>query len=343
MKAALLSHRGADGVIVHDVEPPARPPGWARVRMVAASVNRVDLYMRDSGAGITHSLPMVMGVDGVGEIDEVDRDSTLSPGERVLLYPYEFCGTCRPCAAGDQPLCTSARILGEHRDGTFAEYVAVPERSLRPIAKSTDVHSAATLGVAYLTAWRMVFGKAPPGPGSIVLVVGAAGGVSYAAVQLARMAGAEIIATTSGPEKAAALAGLGATVIDYRAEDVVKRVMALTGGEGADLVVDNVGEATWGQSLRCLARGGHLVTCGSTTGGHPSAELQRLFVRQLSVHGSTMGSLEEFRRMIRAFEAGGFTPRIDSVFPLANITDAFARLEHPDRLGKVVVDIAQPA
>lgn len=343
MKAAVLTRRGADGVVVRDVEQPERPPGWARVRLLAASANRVDLYMRDNGAGITHTLPLVMGVDGVGEIDEVDADSTYRQGERVLLYPYEFCGTCRHCAAGNQPLCTSARILGEHRDGTFAEYVALPERALQRLSSATDVHGAATLGVAYLTAWRMVFGKAPVGPGRVVLVVGAGGGVSYAAVQLAQMAGAEVIATTSGPAKVAELRAPGISVIDYHAEDVVKAVMALTGGEGADLVIDNVGEATWGQSLRCLARGGHLVTCGSTTGGNPSAELQRLFVRQLSVHGSTMGDLEEFRRMTRAFEAGRFDPRIDSVFPLDRVTDAFARLEHPDRLGKVVIDIAQPA
>lgn len=116
--------------------------------------------------------------------------------------------------------------------------------------------------------------------------------------------------------------------------------MALTGGEGADLVIDNVGEQTWPGSLRAMARGGHLVTCGATTGAHPSADIQRLFVRQLSIHGSTMGSLEEFRRMVRSFEAGDFIPCIDSVFPLERIADAFDRLEHPDRMGKVIIDIA---
>jgi len=340
MRAVVLTHRGADGVMLRDTETPGRRPGQARVRMLAASVNRVDLYMRDSGAGIRHSLPLVMGVDGVGEIDEVDPASGFRRGDRVLIYPYEVCGACRHCAAGDQPLCTRARILGEHRDGTFAEFVVVPEGSLRPLDPATNVHAAAALGVAYLTAWRMIFGKAPSGPGSIVLVVGAAGGVAYAAVQLALLAGATVIATTSGATKVSELAALGVSVIDYRAEDVIERVLALTRGEGADLVVDSVGEATWSQSLRCLARGGHLVTCGATSGGHPSAELQRLFIRQLSVHGSTMGSLDEFRRLIRTFEAGAFVPRVDSVYPLGRVTDAFARLEHPDRVGKVVVDIA---
>lgn len=342
MQAVVLSDRGPAGVAVRDIAPPARPDRFARVRMLAASVNRVDIYMRDSGAGITHSLPQVMGVDGVGEVVEVDASSALRPGQQVLIYPYEFCGACRHCAAGNQPLCTSARIFGEHRDGTFAEEIVVPERSLMALSPLTDRRAAAALGVAYLTAWRMVFGKTTVGPGSVVLVVGAGGGVAVAAVQLARLAGARVIATTTGARKLAALAEAGAEPIDYREEDVVKRVLALTDGEGADLVIDNVGEQTWPTSLRAAARGGALVTCGATTGGHPSAELQRLFVRQLSIHGSTMGSLDEFRRMVRSFEQGDFKPLIDSIYPLDRIADAFARLEHPDRLGKVVIDIAPP-
>jgi len=340
MQAVVLTKRGIGGVAVQEIAAPVRSPGFARVRMLAASVNRVDLYMRDSGAGITHSLPQVMGVDGVGEIVEIDDGSAFRPGQRVLIYPYEFCGRCRHCAAGNQPLCTGACILGEHRDGTFAEQVVVPEQSLMALSPTADTHGAAALGVAYLTAWRMVFGKAAPGPGSVVLVVGAGGGVALAAVQLARLAGARVIASSTGAAKLAELARLGAEPIDYRAEDVVKRVMALTEGEGADLVIDNVGEQTWPASLRATARGGHLVTCGATTGAHPSAELQRLFVRQLSIHGSTMGSLDEFRRMVRSFEARDFVPCIDSVFPLDRITDAFARLEQPDRLGKVIINIA---
>lgn len=342
MKAIMLESRGAEGVALRDVGAPARPAGSTRVRMLAASVNRVDLYMRDSGAGITHTLPMVMGVDGVGEVMETAKESALRPGDRVALYPYEFCGACRYCAAGNQPLCTSARILGEHRDGTFAEEVVVPERSLRRLSPGADIHGAAALGVAYLTAWRMVFGKAAFWPGAIALVVGAAGGVACAAAQLAAMAGMRVIATTSGAGKAARLAALGAETIDYRGEDVVKAVLRMTDGAGADLVIDNVGEKTWSQSLRCVARGGSLVTCGSTSGGHPSAEIQRLFVRQISVHGSTMGSLEEFRRMVAAFEAGRFAPVIDSVFPIERAPEAFARLDHPERFGKIVIEIGRP-
>lgn len=336
MLAIRLEHRGPSGVRAVQIARPTGGPGMARVRMLAASVNRVDLYMRDSGVGITHDLPLIMGVDGVGEVIEAPG---FAPGDRVILYPYAVCGRCRACLAGDQPLCTRARIFGEHIDGTFAEEIALPADALVPLSPATDPLAAAALGVAGLTAWRMVLGKAPAGPGQVVFVQGAGGGVALAAVQLARMAGARVIASSTGAAKLARLAALGAEVIDYRAGDVAKAVLALTGGQGADLVVDNVGEATWPASLRAAARGGHIVTCGATTGAHPSADIQRLFVRQLSVHGSTMGSRDEFRRLIACFESGAYAPVIDSVFALADVPAAFDRLGAPDRFGKIVISI----
>lgn len=342
MEAVMLHERGAAGPRLTRIDPPSRPDGGVLVRMLAASVNRVDLYMRDSGAGITHELPLVMGVDGVGEVLETGPDSNFRPGERVILYPYDFCGRCRYCLGGDQPLCTRARIFGEHIDGTFTKVMAVPERALVRLSPKADIQQAATLGVAYLTAWRMVFGKVATGPGRIVFVQGAGGGVAHAAMQLARMAGARVIVSTSGEEKLAHFRDLGVEAVDYRDGDMVKQVLALTDGEGADLVIDNVGERTWGASLRVMARGGHLATCGATTGAHPSADIQRLFVRQLSIHGSTMGSLEEFRRLVRAFESGAVMPPIDSIYPLAEVPAALARLEDADRMGKIVISIAEP-
>lgn len=338
MRAVLLRGRGPQGVTVDDAEEPAPMPGRVRLRMLAASVNRVDLYMRDSGAGITHSLPQIMGVDGVGLA--MDAAAGIAPGDLCILYPYEFCGACPHCLAGDQPLCLSARILGEHRDGTFADVVSAPAVSVLPLRPGVDIARAATLGVAWLTAWRMVFGKVALQPGSVVLVQGAGGGVAQAAASLAHMAGARVIVTTSGAAKIDHFRAAGFDVIDHAAGPVSRAVLALTDGAGADLVIDNVGEATWDQSLRSARRGGAIVTCGATTGGAPSADLQRLFVRQLSVHGSTMGSLTEFRRLIACFEAGRIAPHIDSVLPLERATDALARAADPARLGKVVLKIA---
>lgn len=338
MKAAILHGRGRDGVAIDDCAEPPAMAGRVRLRMLAASVNRVDLYMRDSGAGITHSLPQIMGVDGVGRV--LDAAPGLEPGDLAILYPYEFCGTCPHCLAGDQPLCLNARIYGEHRDGTFAEVISAPAESVLRLAPGVDIAGAAALGVAGLTAWRMVFGKRPLEPGMSVLVQGAGGGVAQAAAMLARMAGCRVIVTTSGADKLAHFRAGGFEVIDHAAGPVARVVLDLTDGQGVDLVIDNVGAATWDQSLRAARRGGAIVTCGATTGAAPSADLQRLFIRQLSVHGSTMGSLTEFRRLIACFEAGRFAPQIDRIYPLDQIHQALDRAESGARLGKVVVQIA---
>jgi len=341
MRAVVLEKRGKDGVIVTERPDPVRAAGHALVKMHAASLNRVDVYMRDVGLGITHSLPLIMGVDGVGEIAEVGPGSPLQVGQRVILYPYLFCGRCEHCLAGDQPLCVTGKVLGEHQDGTFAERISVPEVCLLPLPDHVDDLEAATLGVAYLTAWRMVFGKGKASAGKSLLVVGAGGGVAAAAIQLARLAGCRVIATSSSADKLEKARQAGADeTIDYTAENTAKAVLALTDGAGVDIVIDNVGEATWEHSLRAVKRGGRIVTCGATTGAQPSADLQRLFIRQISVHGSTMGDLGEFARMVTAFAQGRFKPVVHATFKLSDALQALACLEDPERFGKVVLEIS---
>lgn len=340
MRAVVLEQRGKDGVAVGTRPDPKRGSGQALVKMRAASLNRVDVYMRDVGLGITHSLPQIMGVDGVGEIAEIGPGSDLQVGQRVIIYPYLFCGRCDHCLAGDQPLCVNAKIFGEHLDGTFADYIAVPEVCLLPLAGQVDDIEAATLGVAYLTAWRMVFGKGGASSGKSLLVVGASGGVAAAAIQLGRLAGCHVIATTSSADKQEKAKQAGAdTVIDYTAENTAKAVLALTDGAGVDIVIDNVGEETWAHSLRAVKRGGRIVTCGATTGAQPSADLQRLFIRQISIHGSTMGDLGEFTRLLDAFTRGRFKPIVHKTFNMENALKAFQCLEDPQRFGKVVLAI----
>jgi NADPH:quinone reductase-like Zn-dependent oxidoreductase len=338
MKAVLLQNRGADGVEIREVSDPKPIFGQALVELEASSVNRVDIYMRDSGAGITHTLPQIMGVDGVGRVREIKGESSLKIGQRVAIYPYQFCGSCEFCLSGEQPLCRRAKLLGEHIDGTFAEYICMPLQSLIPLPEDIDPAEAACLGVAYLTAWRMVFGKAKAMAGKTALIVGAGGGVALASLQLCKVAGCKVIATTNGAAKMDKLKKLGAdAVINYRKEDVVERVKELTGLNGVDFAVDNVGESSWSSTLKCVKRGGDIITCGATTGGHPSAELQRLFIRQLSVHGSTMGNLYEFSNVLKTFKEGLFSPIIDSKFSLQDAKLAIDRMDAVDRFGKVVL------
>jgi len=341
MKAVFLEERGKEGLRIGDFPDPSPEPGQAVMKVKAGALNRIDLYMRDSGAGITHELPMVLGVDGAGEIAEVPKGSHLKVGDPVILFPMIGCGTCRACRRGDNPNCVKFNIAGETRNGTFGEYIAMPERCFARKPDGLSWHAAATLPVAYLTAWRLVFGKVPLTSAETILIVGIGGGVASACLQLAKMVGARAIVTSSSNDKLAWAEQAGADAgINYRDEKVAKRVMEITGGEGVDMVVDTVGEASWPDSLRSLCRGGRLVTCGATTGSHPSADIQRMFARQLAVFGSTLGDFDEFRQLIDVAARGLIKPLIETVYPMDDIEQGFDRLEKGEQSGKLVVDIA---
>jgi NADPH:quinone reductase-like Zn-dependent oxidoreductase len=336
MKAVVLEERGADGANWRDFPDPVPAPGESVMRVVASSLNRVDLYMRDSGVGITHKLPQVMGVEGAGEIVEAAPGSGLRPGMKAILYSEAFCGKCRYCLAGDQPLCESVQILGEHRHGAFAEYVAMPSRCFFPLPDDADLTHAGLLMTAYLTAWRMLFGKKILRPGESVLVVGIGGGVAVACLQLARMIGARVFVTSSSDEKIARALALGAEGgVNYRKDRVSKAILEMTRAAGVDMVIDSVGEASWGESLRSLRRGGRLITCGATTGSDPPSEIQRLFIRQLEIYGSTGGSIAEFRELLDVFGRGLLAPVIDGTFAMRDIRAAFDRLSVGAQFGKI--------
>jgi NADPH:quinone reductase-like Zn-dependent oxidoreductase len=323
MKAAILQERGRNGLGVRNVPMPVRRPGEVLLSVHAAALNRVDLYMRDNGAGITHSLPQTLGVEAAGVVVEADAGGGLEigiqPGQKAVVYANAFCGKCRYCLAGDQPLCLHAHIMGEHRDGGFAEYVAMPARCVLPLPDHVDLVEAGALLAAYLTAWRMLFGKRALRPGETVLIAGVGGGVAVACLQLALHAGGGV---------------------NYRREKVAKRVLEMTGGEGVDMVIDSSGAASWDDSLRSLRRGGRLVTCGATTGSNPPADLQRIFIRQLEVYGSTGGSVAECHQLLALFASGAIRPVIDRRFVLDDIGAAFDQLEHGNQFGKVVVTMA---
>lgn len=339
MRAAYITgHGGNEVVVLGDRPAPARGPGQVRVRVKAATLNRVDLYMRDSGAGITHSLPQIMGVDGAGVVEEADG-AVFEPGQRVVLYPAVTCGRCEFCRRGEQALCLTVSYLGEHRDGTLCEEVVVPEANVFPLPDDLDFAEGAALGVAGLTAWRMVFGKARVQPGETVLIFGL-GGVAIAALQWVRLAGAHAIVVSRDASKREAALRLGADhAIDGVNDDVVPRVMTLTDRRGVDVVIENVGQAVWPSALKSLVRQGRIVTCGATSGDAPSADLRRLFVRQIQVFGSTLGSQGEFGDLLRVAGRPDTRPVIGARYPLDRLHDALDRLEHGDVFGKIAIEI----
>jgi len=337
MKAAYITGHGGNEVVqVRSGQRPERQAGEVLVRMQAATLNQVDLYMRNSGAGITHQLPQIMGVDGAGVVEAVDAGSSLQVGQKVVLYPALGCGQCEFCLRGEGVLCTRMQYLGEHRDGTFAQWLCVPQRNVFASPSHLDAVQAAALGVNHLTAWRMLFTKARLLPWETVLVFGIGGGVSLAALQLAKTVGAQVIVTSRDDSKLERARALGADLgINSAKHDVAKAVLAHTGGRGVDVVIENVGAAVWSAAMKSLVRGGRLVTCGATSGDQPPADLRRIFIRQLQILGSTLGDLSEFSDLLGFVQRHSLVPVIDSEYPLEQVHAALNRLESGQQFGKV--------
>ena len=337
MLAARIHGHGGNEVLRLDELPiPERKPGDLMIRMVAGGLNRVDLYMRNSGAGITHRLPTILGLDGAGVVEEADAGSRFRAGDPVVIYPGQPCGACEFCERGEEVLCTRGRIFGEQVDGTFAEYVAAPEGSVLGKPDRVDFAQAASLSVAWLTAWRMIATKARLKAGETALIFGVGGSVSLAATQIAAAMGARTIVTSRDAAKLERARTFGAAEsIHDMGGNIVEGVMTLTGGRGVDVVIENVGKAVWPAAMRSLVRGGRLVTCGATTGDDPSADLRRLFIRQLQIFGSTLGTRAEFAEMIDFVEEKRLVPHIDAVFALADVHAALDRLESGRQFGKI--------
>ena len=337
MIAARIHGHGGNEVLHLDELPlPERKPGEVRIRMVAGGLNRVDLYMRNSGAGVTHRVPIILGLDGAGTVEEADAGSAFRAGDPVVFYPVQSCETCEFCRQGEDVLCTKAQIFGEQVDGTFAGFVCARERSVFRKPQALDFLQGASLSVAWLTAWRMIQTKARLKCGETVLIFGIGGSVSLAAAQIASAMGARTIVTSrdAGKLERARKFGAAETIHDDGGS-VVDRVMEITGKRGVDLVIENVGKAVWPAAMRSLVRGGRIVTCGATTGDDPSADLRRLFIRQLQIFGSTLGNRSEFAAMLDFIADKGMSPHIDSVFPLRDIHAALDRLDSGRQFGKI--------
>jgi NADPH:quinone reductase-like Zn-dependent oxidoreductase len=344
MLAARIHGHGGNEVLKLDELPiPGRKPGEVLIRMAAGGLNRVDLYMRNSGAGISHRLPIVLGLDGAGLVVEADQNSAFRADDPVVIYPGQPCGRCEFCRKGEEVLCTGGKIFGEQVDGTFAEYVAAPEGGVVRKPEALDFVQAASLSVAWLTAWRMVVTKARLQAGETALIFGIGGSVSLAATQIAAAIGARALVTSRDLNKLARMPAFGAaeTILDEGGSSILDRVMALTGKRGVDVVIENVGKAVWPTAMKALVRGGKLVTCGATTGGDPSADLQRLFIRQLTVYGSTLGNRSELRDLIAFIAEKKLTPHIGQTFALADIAAALDRLESGRQFGKIGLTIGE--
>jgi len=340
VKAVQFAEHGDRDVIEYgDFPDPEAGRGEVVVDVKAGALNHLDIWTRKGMPGLDLDMPHIPGSDCAGVVAEVGEGVTrFSEGNRVALLAGVSCGECEFCRDGEHSLCSSYHIIGEHVRGVHSEQTVVPEENLVPVPEHVDWETAAAAPLVFQTAWRMLLTRGEVSPGEKVLVLGASGGVGHAAVQVAKHAGAEVYATASSEEKLTYAEEIGADhTIDYEANDFASRIRDLTGKRGVDVVVDHVGAATWQDSLKSLAKGGRVVTCGATTGGRPETDINRIFWNQLKVIGSTMATLGEADDALEKVWDGTFEPRVREVLPMSETARAHELLENREGFGKVVV------
>lgn len=342
MKAVFFHTHGGPEVLTYGEIPTPEPgPGEVLVRLKAAALNGVDLWVRKGWPGLKLEYPHVPGADGAGEVAALGAGvSDWAVGERVVINSNLSDGTCEQCLAGNDNLCRRWELLGETRRGTYAEYVALPARNLYRLPQGFAERAAAAAALVFHTAWHSLIRRANLRPGESVLVVGASGGVNTATIQIAKLAGATVYAVGSSAEKLALAESLGADhLIDRSQEpDWSRAIYLLTGKRGVDVVVDNVG-STFPLSFRAARKGGRILTVGNT--GGPKVEIDNRFVfgKHLSLIGSSMGTLDDFKTVMELVFAGKLKPVLDRAYPLAEARAAQERLEQGAQLGKITLEI----
>jgi NADPH:quinone reductase-like Zn-dependent oxidoreductase len=327
VKAIRIHEDGDPDVLRYEEAPDPEPnPGEVLIRLRASSLNRLDLWVRKGLPSVPK--PRILGADGAGTVEALGADvDGFERGQRVVINPGIEHGE-------------RITVIGEHMDGTHAELIAVPATNVYPLPDELSFEEAAAFPLVFETAYRMLATRAGLREGEWVLIWGAGSGVGSASLAVARALGAHVIATSSSDEKLARARDLGAdATVNHVNGDVVAAVKEATGGAGVDVVVEHVGEATWKTSLQAVRTGGRIAVCGATSGPNPPAQLHRIWWKQLTIVGSTMGTRSDFEAVFELVKRGRAKPAIDSVFPLAEARAAHERMESGEHFGKIVLTI----
>ncbi len=341
---AFRNHGGPEVLELIELPTPEPRAREVRVRVKAVALNHLDIWVRKGWPGLKLPLPHVLGSDVAGVIDAVGAEVTDLPlGTEVLVNPGISCGACERCLSGDDVLCRQYQIIGEDLAGGYAEFVCVPRQNILLKPKKLSFEEAACLPLTFLTAWHMLFARAQLKPGETVLVHAAGSGVGSAAVQLAKLAGATVIATASTSAKLDKAKALGADhLINYADSDFLDEVKKLTSRRMVDVVFEHVGASTWEKSIACLPKGGRLVICGATNGHDVKIDLRTLFYKSISLLGSTMGSKAELFKVLELVEQGRLVPVLDRVLPLEKAAEGHALLTTRQTFGNVVLMPVMP-
>lgn len=332
-------HGGIDKLRYEERPDPVVKENEVLIRVQACALNHLDLWGRRGLLGIQIPLPHISGNDICGEVKSVGKlVSKARPGDAVIVSPGLSCGMCEHCLSGRDSMCRSYKIIGYLVDGGYAELVSVPEVNLIPKPEWLKPEEAAAVPLVFMTAWHMLVTRAGVTPGEVVLVLGAGSGVGSAAIQIAKLWGARVIATAGSEEKLEHAKALGADeAINHNQQDIAEEARKLTGKRGVDIVFEHVGSATWEKSIKALAVGGRLVTCGATTGYAGQTDIRFLYSKQLSILGSYMASKGELLKVIDLVKQRRLKPVVDKVYPLADAAKAQERMEKREHFGKIVL------
>ncbi len=342
MKAVLFRQHGGPEVLEYaDFPTPEPKPGEALIRLHAAALNRMDVMVRNGWPGLKLEMPHINGADGAGEIVAFGSlQNELSVGDHVVINANIGCGTCEACLAGKDNLCSNWHLLGETIRGTYVEYICLPIRQLYKLPNDFDFHQAAAAALVYQTAWHSLVKRGNLQKGEMVLIIGAGGGVNTASVQIAKLMGAQVVMVGSDAQKLKMAESIGADILIDRSKeaDWSKSVFLATNKRGVDVVVDNVG-TTFMQSLRALRKGGRLLTVGNSGGPKFEIDNRYIFAKHLSIIGSTMSTLADFKEVLDLIVSGKLKPILDKMYPLKDTAAAQERLWRNENFGKITLDI----
>lgn len=342
MNAVRFHRHGGPEVLQYEEAPDPEPTqDEVLVRVKACALNHLDIWARQGLPNVEIPMPHISGCDIAGVVEWAPpTERELTVGTEVLVNPGIGCGRCEKCLLGRDDQCRFYTIIGYGLDGGYAELVKVPRTNALPKPAGMGWAEAASFPLVSLTAYHMLVGKAGVQAGETVLVLGAGSGVGVAAIQIAKLYNATVIATAGDAQKASKALALGADfAIDRSSQGILEEVRRITGKKGVDVVIEHVGKATWEGSVKALAKGGRLVTCGSTTGSDVSLDLRYVFSRELTIYGSYMGSKGELLKAVGLYRAGKLKPVVDSTFPLEDAARAQSRMESGDQFGKIVLSV----
>lgn len=340
MRTAVIKQHGAPETISFEDRPiPSPGENEYLIRVRAVGLNHLDTWVRRGVPGHEFPLPLVPGSDIAGTIEKAGLAAKLfKPGDRVVVNPAVSCGHCVYCDSNRDHLCAKWGLMGETTDGGCREYITVHERQLHVLPPQLSFEQAACIPINYVTAWQMLVGKAKVRPGETILIQGAGSGVSVACIQIAKLHGMQVFVTSNSEEKLQRAKLVGAhRFINTTKESFREAIKNLTSKQGVDVVVDHVGEATFMDSIKCLKRGGRLVSCGATTGADLKIDWKHVFFKNIALYGSTYGSRGDFWEVMKQFESGKLSPVLDSSVKLEELAKAHAALENRKAFGKIIV------